>query len=290
MSTTVLGLPAAPPRPVAELEAALLAALRPAGSVLVAFSGGADSALVLAAAARALAPGAVAGATAVSDAVPDAEVSEARRFAEALGVAWHEPRTDELAREGYRRNAGDRCFFCKSELMAVLVPLAERLGLAHVATGTNADDLRAGFRPGIRAAAQARALTPLADAGFTKAEVRALSAAWGLPTWDKPAAACLSSRIAYGTEITPERLRRVGIAEQRVRAHLADAVRDVRVRDLGDGTARLELDAACLDRLDARARETVTAEVRAAGFDAVAVRAFRSGAMNDLLAEPERYR
>jgi len=278
------------PRHPEVLASSLLAAMRDVGSVLVAFSGGADSALVLAGAVRALGPEQVAAATAVSDAVPGAEVVAARALAAELGVGWHEPRTEEMAREGYRANDGDRCYFCKSELMSVLVPLAQRLGLVHVATGTNADDLRAGFRPGIRAAAEVGALTPLADAGMTKAEVRALSAHWDLPTWDKPAAACLSSRIAYGTPITPALLRRVERAEAGVRSLLGGVVRDLRVRDLGDGTARVELDAACLDGLDGTAREAVAAEVRSHGHTAVELRAFRSGAMNDLLAAPDRYR
>ncbi len=276
-----------------QLGEALVGVLAGAGSVLVAFSGGADSALVLAAAVRALGPDRVAAATAVSDAVPGAEVLAARRLAEDLGVAWHEPRTDEMAREGYRANGGDRCYFCKTELMSVLVPLAEGLGLAHVATGTNADDLRAGFRPGIRAAAEVGALTPLADAGLSKAEVRALSGHWGLPTWDKPAAACLSSRIAYGIQITPALLHRVERAEAAVREELRDrgrAVADLRVRDLGDGAARVELDAACLAALAEGDRDAVAAAVRAQGHREVELRAFRSGAMNDLLAAPEVYR
>jgi uncharacterized protein len=277
-------------RPADVLAVALTDALRGAGSVLVAFSGGADSALVLAGAVRALGPDAVAAATAVSDAVPGAEVHAARDLAASLGVAWHEPRTDEMAREGYRANGGDRCYFCKTELMSVLVPLAERLGLAHVATGTNADDLRAGFRPGIRAAAEVGALTPLADAGFTKDEVRALSAHWDLPTWDKPAAACLSSRIAYGIQITPALLHRVEAAETAVRTLLGARVRDLRVRDLGDGAARVEVDAACLTGLTAADHDAVTAAVRAQGLQRVEVTAFRSGSMNALLPSPDRFR
>ncbi len=272
------------------LAAALLASFEGAGSVLVAFSGGADSALVLSGAVRALGAGCVAAATAVSDAVPGAEVTAARELAQRLGVAWHEPRTDEMSREGYRANGGDRCYFCKTELMSVLVPLAHDLGLARVATGTNADDLQAGFRPGIRAAAEVGALTPLATAGMTKVEVRSLSAHWDLPTWDKPAAACLSSRIAYGIQITPARLHRVESTEQAVRDLLGPAVRDLRVRDLGGGRARVEVDQACLAGLDeagvARVRETV----QALGHEEVEVRAFRSGSMNDLLAAPPQLR
>ena len=113
------------------------------------------------------------------------------------------PRTHEMEREGYRANSGERCYFCKAELIETLRPLADEHGIAHVATGTNADDAVAGFRPGIRAAAERGAVTPLLDAGLTKDDVRRASRRWGLPTWDKPAAACLSSRVAYGIEVTP---------------------------------------------------------------------------------------
>src|SRR6266545_3890287 len=205
--------------------------LRSIGRVVVAFSGGADSAFLLAAAVRALGPGSVTAATAV-----------------AAGAA--------------------------------------------ILTGTNADDAVAGFRPGIRAAAERGAVAPLRDAGLTKAQVRAASRAWGLSTWDKPAAACLSSRIAYGIAITPDRLARVDRAEVRLRAALAAAglqVRDLRVRDLGDA-ARVELDADLVGQVSAR--PDLLDAVRGAGFEAVEVdpRGFRSGAMNELLAQPERYR
>ena len=171
-----------------------------------------------------------------------------RGFAADLGVRHVFPATDELSREGYRANAGDRCYFCKAELLDVVGPLAAELGMNHVATGTNADDARAGFRPGIAAAAERAAVTPLLDAGLTKEQVRAASRAWGLATWDKPAAACLSSRVAYGLEITPARLARVERAEAAVRAALSDqaiAAPDVRVRDLGD-RARLEVTASAV--------------------------------------------
>jgi len=272
--------------------AALEARLRELGSLLVAFSGGADSALVLAAAVRALGADRVAAATAVSDSLPGDELSGARELAAELGVRWLSPRTHEMERAGYRANAGDRCYFCKAELLEVLGPVAAEHGLAHVATGTNADDALAGFRPGIRAAAERGAVTPLLDAGLTKAQVRAASARWGLPTWDKPAAACLSSRIAYGIEVTPHRLARVERAEAGLRSVLAAAghtVRDLRVRDLGDA-ARVELDR----DLVAWARESaaVGAVLVEAGFEAAEVdpRGFRSGSMNELLADPERYR
>jgi uncharacterized protein len=265
---------------------ALEAELRDHGSLMVAYSGGADSALLLAAAVRALGPEQVVAATGYSHSLPQAERDPARDFAASLGVRVLTPETHEMEREGYRANAGDRCFFCKAELLDVLVPLAAEHGVARVATGTNADDVVAGFRPGIRAASERGAVTPLADAGLTKADVRAASRAWGLPTWDKPQAACLSSRIAYGIEVSPHRLARVERAEAGVRraaAGLGLALRDLRVRDLGD-RASLELDAALLP-LAPDAETTLLAEVRAAGFDQAEVdrRGFRSGSLNDLL-------
>jgi len=263
------------------------------GSLLVAFSGGADSALLLAAAVRALGPDDVAAATAVSHSLASGELDAARELAEALGVRLLTPATEEMARDGYRANAGDRCYFCKAELLEVLRPLADRHGLAHVATGTNADDAVAGFRPGIRAAAERGALTPLLDAGLTKAQVRAASRRWGLPTADKPAAACLSSRIAYGVEVTPHRLARVDRAEVALRAALEAgglAVRDLRVRDLGQDRARVEVDATLAERV--AALPAAGQAVVQAGFVDVEVdpRGFRSGSMNELLDDAARYR
>ena len=264
--------------------------------VVVAFSGGADSAFVLAAAVRALGPGRVTAATAVSASLATGELDQAAEFAAGLGVRHLTPATDEMSREGYQANAGDRCFFCKAELLDVLGPVGEELG-ATVLTGTNADDARAGFRPGIRAAHERGAVAPLLEAGLTKAQVRAASRRWGLATWDKPAAACLSSRVAYGVRITPAALARVDRAEAAVRAVLQGdgrGVTDLRVRDLGEGRARVELDAAALASLaDVPAlQEAVLDTVRQAGFDVAEVdpRGFRSGAMNELLAEPDRYR
>jgi pyridinium-3,5-biscarboxylic acid mononucleotide sulfurtransferase len=265
--------------------------LRRHGRVVVAFSGGADSAFLLAAAVRALGADNVVAATAVSGSLPGAELAAARDFAADLGVRHLTPDTHEMEREGYRANAGDRCYFCKAELLDVLGPAAEREG-AVVATGTNADDAVAGFRPGIRAAAERGAVAPLRDAGLTKAQVREASRRWRLRTWDKPAAACLSSRIAYGVEVTPHRLARVERAESALRDWLhrnGVPVRDLRVRDLGD-LARVEVDASMVERL--QQADAALAVVRAAGFAEVEVdrRGFRSGSMNDLLADPGRYR
>ena len=273
--------------------AALEARLRAVGSVVVAFSGGADSAFLLAAAVRALGQDRVLAATAVSPSLPRRELLAARRFAESLGVRHVAPRTHEMARPGYRANDGDRCYFCKAELLDVLAPVAVREGFAAVATGTNADDAAAGFRPGIRAAAERDAVTPLLDAGLTKAQMREASRRWGLSTWDKPAAACLSSRIAYGLEITPGRLARVDRAEASLRSVLdaaGIAVRSLRVRDLGDDVARIEVDRELVDAVAGLPR--ASAAVLAAGFASAHIdpAGFRSGAMNELLPEPARWR
>ncbi len=272
--------------------AALEADLQARGSVLVAFSGGADSAFLLAAAVRALGAERVAAATAYSDSLPASERSPARDFAESLGVRVLTPTTHEMERDGYRANAGDRCYFCKAELLDVLGPLADEHGLAHVATGTNADDALAGFRPGIRAAAERGAVTPLKDAGLTKQQIRDASRRWGLPTWDKPAAACLSSRVAYGIEVSPYRLARIERAEAAARLVLDTAgipVRNLRIRDLGD-RARVEVDAQLVDAVTAEPR--LIRAVRDAGFETAEVdpAGFRSGSMNETLVDRERYR
>jgi uncharacterized protein len=270
---------------------ALAAQFAPLPGVLVAFSGGVDSGVVLAAAVRTLGADRVVAATAVSPSLPASERGPAVEFAASVGVRHELPRTDELSREGYRANAGDRCAFCKTELIDVLTPLAARLGIADVVTGTNADDMVAGFRPGIAAASARGAWAPLARAGMTKDDVRAAARAWDLPLADKPAAACLASRIAFGVPVTAVGLARVEQAEAGLRTALDAAgltVRNLRVRDLGSGTARVEVDAALVADLLARPEllETV------AGFARVEVdpRGFRSGSMNELLPDPVRYR
>jgi len=269
--------------------AALEAELRQLESLLVAYSGGADSAFLLAAAARALGPDRVAAATGYSHSLPQAERDPAREFAESLGVRVLTPRTREMEREGYRANGADRCYFCKAELLDVLTPIAAEHGIAHIATGTNADDALAGFRPGIRAAAERGAVTPLRDAGLTKSQIRAASRLWGLPTWDKPAAACLSSRIAYGIEVTPHRLGRIERAEVAARAALAQAetidvgLVNLRVRDLGE-RASVEIDRELLPLPPAVERDVLSGVLRAGFADgAIDPRGFRSGSMNEAL-------
>lgn len=268
----------------------LVDALRGYGRTLVAFSGGVDSSVVLAAATRALGSGQVAAVTAVSPSLPAAELAAARQFCAELGVTHHTMTTRELDRDGYRRNGPDRCYFCKATLLETAADVATAGGYTTIVTGTNASDVAAGFRPGIRAAAERGARTPLADLGLDKAAVRDIARAWGLPTADKPAAACLSSRIAYGVGITRSRLARVERAEVALRPLLVGfGVRNLRVRDLGEAV-RLEVDAAAVTAV--RNHPPVREAIRAAGFDEapLTVEPFRSGAMNELLPDPERWR
>lgn len=260
------------------------------GRTLVAFSGGVDSSVVLAAAVRALGVRRVAAVTAVSPALPAAELDAAARFCAALGVAHHAVPTAEMDVAGYRANGPDRCYFCKSTLLETANRVADERDFAVVATGTNASDVAAGFRPGIRAAAERGARTPLADLDLDKAAVRAIAGAWRLETAEKPAAACLSSRIAYGIGITPARLARVERAEAALRRLAAEhEVTNLRVRDLGD-TVRLEVDAPAVDAVRADAR--MVAALDEAGFAGLplTVHNFKSGSMNDLLSDPQRWR
>lgn len=249
--------------------------------IIVAFSGGADSALVLAAAARSLGADRVVALTAASASLATGELDAAAAFAASLGVAHRAVGTDEMSVEGYAANSDQRCYFCKATLLDTLAPLASSMG-GTVVTGTNADDRRSPFRPGMRAATERGVREPLAESGLTKDEVRAISRAWGLATADKPAAACLSSRVAHGLRITPARLARVDAAEAAVRRVAGAAgvvLADLRVRDLGAAGARVEVDDAAVGAV--AALDGLGEALAAAGFEgAVAVRAFRSGSMN----------
>lgn len=261
----------------------LVRRLRAAGSLAVAYSGGADSALVVAAAARALGPAHVLAITAVSESLASGELSAAGAVPQALGVTHRTVRTRELERDGYRANGRDRCYFCKSEVLDALARFAAGRGYHRLATGTNADDAADPYRPGIKAGHERGVSTPLLDAGLTKADVRAVSRLWSLPTWDKPATPCLASRIRYGLEVTGARLARIDRAEASLRELLSRAgvaVADLRVRDLG-GTARIELPAEQLTA--ARTLPGVGQALADAGFgDAdVTWAAFRSGNLNN---------
>ena len=261
---------------------ALRERVRAESKLLVAFSGGADSALLVAVAAAELGDAALA-VTAVSPSLAAAERSAARAFAREQRARHLEVCTDELDRPEYTRNDGDRCYHCKSALFDALEPIAALAG-ARIALGTNTDDL-GDHRPGLRAAAARGAIAPLVDAGLSKADVRAASAALRLPTAAKPAAACLSSRVAYGEPVTAEVLAHVEAAEEVLRAQ---GFAGFRVRSHGGGTvARIEVAEADLPRL-LEVRAAVEAGVRAAGFRfcAVDLAGFRSGRMNVLLGMP----
>lgn len=247
-------------------------------SALVAFSAGVDSTLVLAIAREVLGDRAVA-LTAHSPSVPQRERDEARALAGRIGARHLERDSHEQDVAGYVANGTDRCYHCKSELYRICEAAARELGVRAILDGFNADDLR-DYRPGHRAAAEAQVSSPLAEAGLSKAEVRAWSEAYGLPTWDKPQMACLASRIPYGTSVTPERLSQVERAESSVRAL---GFHDLRVRYHGD-IGRVEIGEAEIELAFARRRE-IAAAVKQAGFKIAALdlEPFRSGRMNDLV-------
>ncbi|MFE9368100.1 TIGR00268 family protein [Streptomyces sp. NPDC006978] len=213
-----------------------------------------DSAVVLAAALRALGPSRTLAATADSPALAREELRSARVTAEKLGAELTVLATDELAVPGYRANAGDRCYFCKQTVLSRVTAVAAARGFRHVATGTHSDDRRSAHRPGLRAAKELRVVEPLADAGLGKARVRGVAREWGLPVAEKPGSPCLASRIAVGVPVSRERLELVERSEHTVRSYLTArqvAVRDLRVRILAEAF-RVELDSPSRRWLDRR--------------------------------------
>lgn len=252
--------------------------LRSLGRVVVAFSGGADSAFLAWVAHRTLGAEACVVATAVSPSLAGDERADCVALATEWGLGWREVLTTELDDLAYVANDGDRCARCKTALMDVLAPLAAAED-ATVVLGVNLDDL-GDHRPGQRAASERGAAFPLVDAGFTKQDVRSWSRQLGLRTWDKPAAACLASRVPYGTPVTVAVLSRVDRAEASVKRL---GFGSLRVRHYGD-TARLEVPLEDLDEL-MRQREAVVAAVRASGYTYVTVdlEGLRSGNLNQAL-------
>ena len=250
------------------------------GQVVVAFSGGVDSAFLLRVAVEALGDRCHA-VTAVSPTMARSEVAEASALAAELGLGTrhHVVESRELEVPGFADNPTHRCALCKTELMTVAQPIAASLGDAPIALGTNLDDL-GDVRPGIAAARERGAYMPLVDSGFSKADVRALSRELGLRTWDKPQLACLSSRFPYGTQITEDRLRRVDAFEDGLRAL---GFRQIRVR-FHDTIARLEIDNGELPRI-VEVRDRVVALGKQLGFTYVALdlAGFRSGSLNEVL-------
>jgi uncharacterized protein len=260
--------------------ARLLGLLRDMQSVVVAFSGGVDSTLLARAAGEALGNRALL-VTADSETYPEAELAEARKLAELMGLRHLVVHTDELANPEYARNGANRCFFCKEELFSRLAPIAEREGIGTLVYGANVDDL-GDHRPGMKSAAERRVRAPLIEAELTKREIRELSRQLGLPTWDKPSFACLSSRFQYGDRITAEKLRQVDAAESFVRSL---GFRQFRVRH-HDRLARLEIPLDEISRLweDGR-NEAIVTRFRELGYLYVAVDlgGFQSGSANLLL-------
>jgi uncharacterized protein len=262
-------------------ELRLLQQLAEFPSVIVALSGGTDSAYLAWAAYRAIGNHAL-SVTALSPSYSAHDRSVVEEFVRRLGVRHEFIETHEMKNPKYRANAADRCYFCKDELFTVLDVMAHERRIAVVAYGVNADDTL-DFRPGHRAATEHQVLAPLLDAGLRKAEIRLLSQRAGLPTWDRPASACLASRLPYGTEVTPERLALV----ERGEAALRDlGFRQFRVR-LHEKLARIEIAPEELPRaMSPEVAASIAARLKAAGFTYVALdlEGYRQGSLNESLA------
>ena len=256
----------------------------PYGSALVAFSGGVDSSLALAIAARALPKEKVLAVTSNNETYLPSELDLARDFAVTLGVEHLVVNTRELDDPNYASNPTNRCYFCKSTLYSDLAKLASERGYACVVDGANKDD-EGDYRPGRKAAKELGVVSPLSVAGVGKAEVRELAKHLGLPSWDKPALACLSSRFPYGQEITPEKLSQVARAEEFLRK---EGFRQVRVRHHGE-IARLEVAPAEMERAFAL-REEISTELKDAGFLYVTLdlAGYRSGSLNAALGKGKK--
>jgi uncharacterized protein len=270
------------PRSIEQKLFDLRAVIEKYESVVVAFSAGADSTLVAKVATDVLGARALA-VTSASESLAERELQEALEYAESLGINHRVIYTQELQKPEYLANPTNRCYHCKTELYDHLVELAEAEGYQHVANGLNLDDL-GDYRPGLQAAKEHEVRAPLQEAGLTKPDVRAISKLLGVPTWDKPAMACLSSRVPYGEAITPEKLRQIDHAEQVLRDL---GYRQLRVRHHGQ-VARIELPADQLVAFVTEHAEVVSEKLKAFGFLYVTLdlQGFRSGSMNDVLKRP----
>jgi uncharacterized protein len=259
----------------------LLDLLRSYQSCAVAFSGGLDSTVLAKAAQLALGEAAVA-VTGTSASLAVGELDECRRLARQIGIRHEVLQTGELSNPDYQRNTADRCYHCKTELFIQVEKLSRRLGVAVVADGSNKDD-HGEHRPGLMAARKRQVASPLAECDLTKLELRALANHWELPIWDKPATPCLSSRIAYGETVTPERLAMIDSAERFLKSK---GFQPLRVRYHKGDMARIEVAPEALQRfLDPEFRREVLKELTAAGFKYISLdlAGFRSGSMNEIL-------
>ena len=256
--------------------------LRQSGSLMVAYSGGVDSAFLAATAHRVLGNRMIA-VLADSPSLARRDFEQACEFAREQGIPLHIIATEELSRPEYQRNDAQRCFHCKDELFLAMESLGAKLGFEHIAYGMNADDTR-DYRPGQRAAEEHAVLAPLAEAGLTKKEIRALARAAGYSLWDRPAAPCLSSRVEYGRAVTREVLEQVEKAEESLRQL---GFRELRVRHHGE-LARVELARAEMPRaLTLEMLDAITDTLKSAGFQYVTLdcAGFRSGSMNEILGD-----